>query len=125
MFYPVLTFEVDEFVEEDILIFEPSSGRIRNTEFIVNPFPWFHCQFTFYPDAKTIYGILDMWFYKWFFGINTPDPFKNVIHRMDGPHPEQDGGESYFIDFGTAKPEALLDLIYEVSREGVYRIQIK
>lgn len=43
---------------------------------------------------------------------------------MDGPHSEQDGGESYFIDFGTAPPEAFLDLIYEVCRDGVEKIRI-
>jgi hypothetical protein len=65
-----------------------------------------------------------MWFCKWFFRNTNPDPFKNVIHRMDGPHIEENGGESYFIDFGTAPPEAFLDFVYQVCRDGVDRIII-
>ena len=58
------------------------------------------------------------------FRNTTPGPFKNVKHRMDGPQLELYGGESYFIDFGSAPPEAFLDLIYQVCREGINRIQI-
>ena len=43
---------------------------------------------------------------------------------MDGPHIEENGGESYFIDFGTAPPEAFLELVYEVCRVGMSGIQI-
>lgn len=55
--------------------------------------------------------------------INS-DQFKNVNHRMDGPHSEQHGGESCFINFGTAPPEAFLDLVYEACGAGINRIQI-
>jgi len=123
LYYPVLTHE-DEFVEEDIPLFEPFRGIIRNTNIEINPFPWFHSQITFYPNANAIYGILDMWFYKWFFRNTTPDPFKDVIHRMDGPHLEKDGGESYFIDFGSSPPEAFLELVYQTCRDGVDKIKI-
>jgi len=71
LYYPVLTYEDDEFVEEDIPLFEPFSGKIQNTEFEINPFPWFHSEITFFPNANAIYGILDMWFYKWFFRNTT------------------------------------------------------
>lgn len=61
LFYPVLTYEIDEFVEEDIPVFETYTGKVTNTKVLINPFPWFHSQIIFYPNAHAIYGILDMW----------------------------------------------------------------
>jgi hypothetical protein len=121
--YPVHVYE-DDFVEEEIPIFKTFKGKIKLTEIEINPFPWFCTKITFYPSAETIKGILDFWFYKWFFSISKPNPFLNVVHRLDGPQLELYGGESYYIDLGTAPAESFLELIYEVCRDGVDKIEI-
>jgi hypothetical protein len=124
VFYPVLTNDEDDFVEEDIPAFTTFKGKINKTDIEIQPFPWFQCRIEFFPAAEAIKGILDCWFFRWFFRYTKPDPFLNVIHRLDGPQIEEYGGESYFIDFGTAPPEAFLDLVYETSRGTVAKIII-
>ncbi len=124
MCWPTIICDEDEFDEEDIPSFVPFNGRIKQTEIELHPFPWFCCKITFFPHANAIQGILEIWFNNWFYRQIRPDPFLNVIHYMDGPHVEKEGGESYFIDFGTAPPEAFLELIEQVCRKGVNKILI-
>ncbi|HOX77015.1 MAG TPA: hypothetical protein PLW31_03160 [Bacteroidales bacterium] len=124
MCWPVHACEEDEFIEEDIPSFEPFQGQINQMELEIHPFPWFYCNIIFYPNAEAIKGIMDMWFYQWFFRKSKPDPFLKVIHRLDGPYQEPDGSESYLVDFGTAPPEAFTDFLHQTCRSKVKRILI-
>lgn len=122
--WPVRINEEDDFAEEDIPRFHPFFGEINQIEIEIRPFPWFQCNLVFYPNADNIKGIMDCWFYKWYYTIRKPDPFLNVIHRIDGPYIIPEGGELYSIDFGSALPEAFCDLIYQVCRNGVKKLLI-
>jgi len=124
MCWPVLSSDDGEFVEEDFPVFSPYSATINATEIEINPFPWFVCNFVFYPNAETVKGIIDLWFRNWFYPTGKPDPFCNVVHRIDGPYRQKGGGELYQFDFGTAPGEAFWDLISQVCRTGVKRIII-
>jgi len=122
--WPVHVYEEEGTAEEDIACFPPFVGIIKQTEVDIRPFPWFHCTLAFYPEAEAMKGIMDMWFYRWFYRQGKPEPFMNVIHRMDGPFSDHDEGEVYTIDFGTAPPEAFHDLIQKVCRSDVRRLLI-
>jgi len=125
MCWPVLIPDDEEFVTEDIPYFLPCFTTIKNTLIEINPFPWFVCNISFCPNAENVKGIIDLWFRNWFYPKRKADPFLNVVHRIDGPNRENDGGESYQFDFGTAPDEAFCDLINQCSRDGVTKIVIK
>jgi hypothetical protein len=84
------------------------------------------CTVEFYPNADPVKGLIDLWFQKWCYPRKKcPGPFFNVIHSINGPYMEKDGGELYFIDFGTAPAAAFCDFITYVCRNGIDRIAIR
>jgi len=125
MCWPVLLSDDEEYSEEDIPFFPQYSKTINTTIVEINPFPWFVCNILFYPNAENVKGIMDLWFQNWFYPKKKPNPFLNVVHRIDGPHSENEGGELYQFDFGTAPAESFCDLINNICGSGVDRIVIK
>lgn len=114
----------DDTVEDDILYFLPYFGKINKTEIEVHPFAWFNCFIIFYPNAVAIRGILDMRFQYWYNRKSHCKPFQNVMHYLDGPFRELDGGQSFVIDFGSAPAESFCDIIKQVCRSGIKKILI-
>jgi hypothetical protein len=125
MCWPVIIYPEEESAEEDIPWFRPFHRKIIQTDIEIQPFPWFHCTCVFYPNAESVKGIIDLWFQRWFYSTSKPAPFLNVLHRMDGPYTELDGGESYNIDFGTAPPKAFCDLLNQVCKSQLKYILIR
>ena len=125
MCWPVLLSDDEEYVEEVVPYFPKYYEKINTTIVEINPFPWFVCNILFYPNAENVKGIIDLWFQNWFYPKKKPNPFLNVVHRIDGPYSEKEGGEMYQFDFGTAPVESFCDLINNICRSGVDRIVIK
>jgi hypothetical protein len=125
MCWPVRLSDYEPFLEEDIPWFPVYNETIYDTRIEINPFPWYACTVLFYPDAQNIQGILDLWFRNWFYPKRRSKPFLNVVHRIDGPYQEKEGGETYHVDFGTAPEEAFCDLIANICRNGVSRVVVR
>ena len=77
------------------------------------PFPWERCEITFEGACEPWAEPLG-WFKRWFQaeaqgGKDDYAPV-GVIHEMSEPEP-QEGGASFWVDLGSAPPEALVDLV--------------
>lgn len=116
MVWPTIHTPGEEFDKEDIPDFPRYRGNYNNIDLEIQPFPWNHCKIVFTPNADPALGAMDLWFQKWYYSSLKPNPFKQVIHLIVGPHKVEYGNDiAYIIDFGTAPPEAFCELIESVS----------
>ncbi|MBU2652269.1 MAG: hypothetical protein KKA81_15170 [Bacteroidetes bacterium] len=123
--WPILEDKNKGMLVEDIPGFSPFNFQLGSTEIVVNPFPWFHCEMVFYPNAESVKGIIDVWFNKWFNRISESKPLLGVIHSILGPFNDSDDGESYIIDFGTASVGAFIQILKCCSKNSVHKIVLK
>lgn len=124
--WPIIHVPDDKFDKEDIPYFPSYKVKYNKINLEIQPFPWNHCEIVFSPNANVAMGFMVLWFQKWFYPTLKPNPFKQVIHLVDGPYLTESVNEvSYYIDFGTAPPEAFCELIELISRCEISSIIVK
>lgn len=126
MVWPILPTPEEEFDKDDIAEF-PIYRNIHNkVEIEIHPFPWQHCNIRFIPDADPALGAINLWFQKWYYPRLNPNPFKQVVHIINGPFTSDEvKGVSYIFDLGTAPPEAFCELIDLITQREIQLIVIE
>ena len=115
--------EVVPFWPDYALNFEPVSGQMGEAQIHIEPFVWSQAVITI-EGARWEGVVLDPWFNDWF-GLESGREAQAAPGQPGGMiHSVSISEDSLHVDFGSAPPECLIELVELAERGGASRLAI-